>query len=1247
MPPKRGRPAGRRGTPRAASRARGTPGPSGLDGSRESQSPAPPSSEARVRVQRTPGPAKYSTSYGSPSTLTALRRVNTGSAIGSIGNALNELQDADEEDHQNHTTRLAAEARSKGEPAPRQAPARKPPAVEEDDSDDDGVDGADQASQAMPPPPPPAPRTRQTQRSTAGAANIQGATQGSRAASVQPGKPAADTGSNAFRLGSEPLHSDALSQRSFIEESEIYGSADVATPRGPQAQPVKAPDALKPPPQPFHPSAAATVADREGSAPPTPTRPATRENQQSPSNISDSIDEDDSEDPLLNPTPRGVRTIRRLPTISQSPPPQQPDLTARIQGIDEYVPKNRSRGPPSNTSGTSDEDVIQASGIFVNRAQSGLGAKRQPRWPNPLQDARSGDLLLPRPDRAGSETRAEGGFAAGGSATGSRVPGTTDQSVFNRFRSPSPVASSAGGTGQSSQQSTLIGSTRPGGSFPGPEGGSNAAPATNSRIPATSGQPAPVRFRSPSPDASSDDGTVPSPQQNNTTGCGRPGGSPPRAMGDATAGTSTGSQVPATLGRSSLLRNPFARRRHDPVPDGDSNQAPQEVDNGNRQQQRPDNDRSKGAVPAVPEVPASAAPAPAKTAPGAAGPDAAASNTTGPDAADPGVDRDESLRTRALKWFRWIIHLRNWPTKLRKALEFYGLLVLLCWGFLIMLEICLPTKRWEGIQVGKDYQYYGMSLENWRQNILQFVPWIVLHPFAVLTGNLDYADFRDQLSRMEFKEHSSAIRMNSIAAATNQMRRILPELIKINVGERRGDWAIDDWFWHVLNEEMTQGSFVWSLLTVTKSENGSYTISDTHWDAIRQRIQNERLLIADRPAPGDTSVALSNEVMSYVELSVSQAFRDWLVQNEKDVRRVTGKNEGVPSATYKDLYGDVEKIIAERLKELGLQEGVVTKDMFIEKMEHEFDQREAYIKTEMEHLQEKLEQALGIAIDAKNSVDTPAGLTRFEVAELVDESVRRAIGDAQLEAMAKGSIKSHLNELNQRKNYFSALRGAVVDPRLTSDTYDWRTEQVVRQETGTWSIWGSGKKKQPVYRKGSKFSGMPFAPSFALDKWEEDGECWCAGHGDAKRTNRIADLSIFTTEPVIPQHLVVEHIGRGATFDPEAMPRDIEFWMQPPPDKRARTLQDWSRKKWADAWQGGGPGARLVQKGFLKVGEFRFDSAVGKGESQVFKLSDELLGMDAQTRQVLVRAKSNYGAEDHTCFYRLRLFGEEGRDAWV
>ncbi|KAJ0114542.1 hypothetical protein J7T55_004786 [Diaporthe amygdali] len=563
----------------------------------------------------------------------------------------------------------------------------------------------------------------------------------------------------------------------------------------------------------------------------------------------------------------------------------------------------------------------------------------------------------------------------------------------------------------------------------------------------------------------------------------------------------------------------------------------------------------------------------------------------------------------------------------------WGLLIIICWFFLILLELYVPVTRWEGIEVGKTYQYHGNSLVGWRQNILQFVPWIVLHPFAVLTGNLDYADYRNTLHWVTINQSHNEHNLNTLAQAVGQLRKILPELIKVDADIATSEWKVQDEFWHALNEEMKKGGLMWYLLSVHKDSNGSYAISDTHWDAIKQRIQNEDPL------------AMSNEVMSYVDTSVSKSFHDWLTKNADAVRKAQGAVKGEPSSSYTDLYGDGDKAVAARLKELGLEERVITREEFLSKIQ-ELRDRDANVQDQMKVMNDKLGQALGIAMEAKNSAQLPPGLSRAEVDAIVAETVRRTVAEAQLEALAKGSIKSHLNSnLLAQKNYFSTIRGALVDPRLTSDTFDWRILRDAKQQGESkirfFSL-GSSKndKEHPVFRRGGKYSGLPFAPSFALEKWEEDGECWCGGHKD---DTHVVDLSIFTAASVVPQYLVVEHIDRGSTFDWESMPKELEFWIKAPEDSTQRKLTAWSKKHWGDAFAG--PGWTLAEKGFVKVGQFDFDSGVGKGESQVFKLPNELVDYGIRTEQVLVRAKSNYGADDHTCFYRLRLFGlEPGED---
>lgn len=587
-------------------------------------------------------------------------------------------------------------------------------------------------------------------------------------------------------------------------------------------------------------------------------------------------------------------------------------------------------------------------------------------------------------------------------------------------------------------------------------------------------------------------------------------------------------------------------------------------------------------------------------------------------------------------------HVGKWPRWLRNGLQIWAILTVLCWFWLFLLELFMPLDRWEGVRAGKNYTLHGLSF--WRQNIAQIVPWIVLHPFAVLTGNLNYADFRNTLHWLEINSQHNKIRMDFLAEATYQMRRVLPELIAVKVDRVSDKWSIEDAFWHALDEQMKHGGLMYSLLTLENSEDGIYTISDPHWGAIRQRIENDGMLISDRPAVGVSEIALSDEIITYVDQSVSRAWEDWIKKNGDKIKRAIGiVEEPDPSPLHQDLYGDVERAVSQRMKDLGFDDKIITREEFIEEIHHRSNQYAAQIRTEMDMIQERLGRALEIAEKAKESADVPPGMSRAEAKEMIDEVVQRSIGDAQLEAIAKGNIKSYLDtELPRRKNYFSTIRGALIDRALTSFSYGYAdivTERDEAQTRGWLSSWLNSDEKN-VFREGGKDSGVTFKAAMALEKWEEDGECWCAALGDADSLSATAILSIMTADTVVPQHLVVEHIASSGSFDPDAMPRDIEVWIRAPTDKRRRILEHWSAQYWPEARRE--RGGLLPDRGFVKVGEFTYENA-GKGERQVLRLSEDLVQFDAQTRQVIVRAKTNYGAADHTCFYRLRLFGEEGR----
>lgn len=587
---------------------------------------------------------------------------------------------------------------------------------------------------------------------------------------------------------------------------------------------------------------------------------------------------------------------------------------------------------------------------------------------------------------------------------------------------------------------------------------------------------------------------------------------------------------------------------------------------------------------------------------------------------------------------------RRFPRWLRKAFQVFGMLVLVCWLWLILLQVFMPLDRWEGVRSSNLYPLQDWQ-SHWRLNIAQLVPYVVLHPFAVLTGTLDYADFRNTLRWAQINAEHNKVRLDHQAQTVGQMRRLLPELIAIKMEPVTKEWSVADNFWHALNEQVKHGSLMYSLLSLEKSEDGTYTISDPHWEAVRQRIQSEGTLLSDRPATvGDGSLTMSDEVLAHVDQSLSQAWENWLKENEDAMKRARAKDEERPDETppnphYQDLYGNVETAVARRLKDLGLEEQIITREEFITEIRHQSDQYAAQIRSEMDAIQDRLGRALEIAEDAKTAAETPPGMSRAEVKKIIEEVVQRSIADAQLEAIAKGNIKSHLDtDLIHRKNYFSTIRGAIIDPVLTSGDYDFKTKATAGQETRSRWPWQS---TDVVFRMGGKESGVKFPKAMALERWEQDGECWCAGLTDDQNISGVADLSVLTAATVVPQHLVVEHIASGASFDPGSMPKDLEVWIQAPNDKRRRSLEHWSSQRWPDAKRG--DARRLVGQGLVKVGQFQYDNSVAKGESQIFRLSEELLGLDAQTRHVVIRAKTNYGSEDHTCFYRLRLFGEEGR----
>ncbi|KAM7207761.1 hypothetical protein V8F20_001803 [Naviculisporaceae sp. PSN 640] len=368
-----------------------------------------------------------------------------------------------------------------------------------------------------------------------------------------------------------------------------------------------------------------------------------------------------------------------------------------------------------------------------------------------------------------------------------------------------------------------------------------------------------------------------------------------------------------------------------------------------------------------------------------------------------------------------------------------------------------------------------------------------------------------------------------------------------------------------------------SILTLLE---GKSEISEKHWRAIQDRL------------------AKSGEIESIADKRITSSWEKWLNTNQKKVAEILGKN--LRKGTAENLIHDIQDI-------------VISREEFAKRLEPILEQN----KLNASKLKE-LEKLVNKSRSGGYTGGAEAGISEAKVREIVS----KAIKSAKLEAAAKSEISRFDAELQRRVNHFGIGNGAIVDEDKSSPTWE-----IVKPAFGT-KEW---------------MKALPALPRFltersaALAAWDEAGHCWCAGTQINATHSRPADLFVHLGNFVIPQHVVLEHIDPEATVDPEAMPKDVEIWAHYDEYHRTSKMADFmevhfpeSRKKNPD----------LLAHGFYQIGRFRYEHHARDKGVKVERLSKELVGLKAATDYVLVRAATNYGAKDHTCFYRVRLYGE-------
>ncbi|KJR84355.1 uncharacterized protein SPSK_08424 [Sporothrix schenckii 1099-18] len=575
-----------------------------------------------------------------------------------------------------------------------------------------------------------------------------------------------------------------------------------------------------------------------------------------------------------------------------------------------------------------------------------------------------------------------------------------------------------------------------------------------------------------------------------------------------------------------------------------------------------------------------------------------------------------------------------------------------------------PAELYQGYRVDNRLRWYG---SDWRSNLRQLVPFALVHPLGAISD--------DEFARMnglllshanEIAQLKHADRLHS--DALDRIGRILPRMVQMEL-DRHGRPVISQEFWHALKENMQADKDIFSLIW---NKDGSMAISDLQLAAIKRQLQSAGLL-----ADPNTKALSVADVEGTVTTTVSKSFESWLRQNQKKVQDILGthapKDHSTPSPSAEFDYGEVVDRLSEsqvvKLANLlaaspGAKQILVSRQEFLQHLQNSFVEHRLEIKGEIADLETHVVDAARVAASAlslaQNSpteapptttgVAGSGGLGKREVTALVDQLVRRIITDTQLEAMARGKIKAHWDaDLIQQINFFTQHHGATINHHFSSPTYE-PTKSLFGKLVGGGS---GGSDVGPSH--GLPYAAAVFAP------WEQDGDCWCGATKGSSRARTPStstwrrsasgqgptDIGIKLGLRILPQFLVLEHISPSATLDPGATPKDLEVWMQITDYAQQQPLHDWSMAQFPDT----DDREPLFGYGFVKVGEFVFETTKaggvaggGSGAAQVFRLSPDLETLDATTDHVIVRAVSNYGDQDHTCFYRIRMYGQHRPD---
>jgi SUN domain-containing protein 1/2 len=212
--------------------------------------------------------------------------------------------------------------------------------------------------------------------------------------------------------------------------------------------------------------------------------------------------------------------------------------------------------------------------------------------------------------------------------------------------------------------------------------------------------------------------------------------------------------------------------------------------------------------------------------------------------------------------------------------------------------------------------------------------------------------------------------------------------------------------------------------------------------------------------------------------------------------------------------------------------------------------------------------------------------------------------------------------------------GAKTIATLTSPTFEIRPSNFRGQLMGM--VTGNGYA-----------IGRP--PVTALHHELHNGHCWPFAGTEGQ-------LAVALAAPTYISDITIDHVAKEVAFDMRSAPREMEVWAMVEGKDNVAKVKAWQKEKAAHKEEArkmakemglpfveevNTPYPRTLPKSpqYIRIANFTYNIHAPRN-IQTFPVDEEIRNLGVDFGIVVLRIKSNWGRDDYTCLYRLRVHGQ-------